>query len=476
MINSQILIFFKNFSSNEMRQFGKFVRSKSNANKLLQFCDYLEKQHPDFPTKKMEKTLIVQKLFSSENTRIIDNLITRLTSFIDDFIAQKELEHSLIEKDLLRLKWLKRNKLDDLFLKEVERIEKKWKKEEGIERLHDLYRLQKMRLDHPNFSGKEALLETKKLSQKIDVYYFATKLYLEVSMMNTAYSVKEITTDFDHLLYPVHKLVAFLKDKEISSIPQIKLLSQIFEAIYHENFKNRNTLKDEFTNSIQIYTKGEQNDIVSFLRRIFYEDYKDGTKGSLQVLHELNRFSVDEEIVLEDGYIAADLFQTIVNIACAYKQFEWAESFIENNHKFLKKLDESDTLKKSDQLGTYLLCQVTLHLSKKEYDKVIEKLTNLNFDTKYNGAIARSFKLQAYFHLNNYDGISRLIHSFKEFLRNKRTLSIELEKSFRNFIGFIEKIYEFKYLNSHKIDGATLKKEINNCSQVVCKGWLLEQL
>ena len=463
----KLLVYLKTFSTDEMREFIAFVGGKSKT-KLSLFLEYLEKNHPVFPPKKMEKEVIAQKLFASKCTRIINNLTTRLMPFVKEFVIQKELEYCPIEKDRLFLKALKRRQLGDKFFKEAEKAEKNCKKEEtmaGIERFHDLSQIQRMCLNHPNFGGEKILLETKKLIHAIDVYYFATKLYLGASLLNSGYAVKDRPTDLDALLYPVSELVAFVKDKEIGKIPQIKLLSQIFESLKNKNFKDKKFLKDEFINSIELYTKGEKSDIVSFLSQIFFEDYKSGTKGSLVVLHELNSFSVNRGIVLEDGYIAADLFQNIVSIACAVKEFEWAEEFIK---------DYSTCLKKTDRSDTYLICKAKMHLNKKEYDKVIKTLKQRHFDTEYNGAIARMRKLQAYFHLDNDEDFDNLIHSFREFLSNRVKLSECLDRSFRNFIIFIRKLYDSKYMQN--ICKTKLKKNIEDCSQIVSKSWLLEQL
>lgn len=472
MMSSQLITLLKTFSKTEMRQFGHFVKYKSSSKDLSKFYEYLHRQYPSFVPKRIEKEFVFKKIFSCpcNDPRKIDNLIRGLSKLVKEFMTQKEMEYNHQERELLYLKALKRRKLDDLFLRNVNKVEDELKKEEmlaGIERLHYVYLLHKMRLNHPNFSGGQALVEIKKLSQAIDNYYFATKLYLEVSILNTGCYLKKMSTDFDNLLYPVSELVAFLKDKEIQDVPQVRLFSKIFETLQNKNFQDVKFIKDDFMSSIKFYTKGEKNDIIAFLSLMFYEDYRQGNKKSLEMLHVLNRFSVVQGIVLEDGYIAADLFRDIVTIACAAKKYEWAEFFIENYASCLKETDRSDT---------YLICQGQLYLNKKEYKDVIEILQQRHFDTEPNGAIARSLKLQAHYSLKDYEAFDRLAHSFKNFLLNQRNLSEDLKKSFKNFIRFIKKIFEFKYMNCPKIDAKNLETNISNCSKIVYKSWLLEQL
>lgn len=472
MNNSKLIIFLKSLSITEMRDFGRFINAHSgkSAKEVNDFFNYLKKYHPEFPEKKIEKEKVALKIFAKNDAnkqKKVVNIMYKLGQLLENFLIQDELKIRQKEQDFLLLQSLKKRKLDKYFFKKIEQVEEEWNnlQEQGIEHLHDIYRLKKMRLNHPNFSKENKVsLESKSLIHCIEQYYFVTKCYWTLSNYNTEKYIdreKERT----QAIFPINDILEFIEQDDFTPLPQLKIFTQMLVAFQNKELEDYAILRDECRVHFEQYSKNEKNDLITFLTQICYDNYRKGKDNALQDLFELKKFAVEKEIVLEDGYIATDLFHNIVNIACAANQLEWAEGFVA---RFAACLHEEE------RLDTINLCSAILYLKKKEYERVLQKLAQLKFQNVFYGVQARAIQLQAYYELDDYEEMFfNLTKSFSIFLYRNQALAQNQKKSFSNFILFAKKLQKKK--NEYRPNWRELLKEISDCKEVVYKSWLLEK-
>lgn len=468
MENSKLIFYLKALSKDELKEFGNFVENSSikNSAYLIAFFKYLKGIHPLFPEKKIQKEYLVKKLFAQNGkSKQVDNLTYKLTVLLDQFLIQEELKGQTKEQDFLLLQALKKRKLDKFFFAKIKKMEEGWKEHPGagIEQLHDSYRLQKMRLLHPNYSKEtDMTLGPNTLLSQIDQYYFLVKLYWTLCGYHTSnYFVNED----EHLkerIFPIDNIIDFASHQNFEETPQIKLLGQIHHNSTTPNFKNYPQLKENFFNLFDSFNKKEKIDLVSFLTQICYQNYRQGSIGALHELFELNCFAIEKKVYLEDGYIASDIFQNIVNVACAVKELDWTEKFIETNAPFLKKAERADLV---------TLCTVILQFNKGEYTKVLEELSMLKFHNTYYSVQARAIKLQAFYELEDSNLFFDLTKSFSMFLTRNKSMTDSTKKSFSNFINFIKRLQKLK--NEYRPNVEKLIEKIKLCDQLVYKNWLL---
>ncbi len=467
MQNSKLIVFLRTLSDAEMKDLGKYIEYKtaSYATDIKNLYQYLKKHHPNYTFTEESKSEIVKKIFPKENLRKLENVMTRFNRILEDFLIQKEFEESKIEKDFFLLQALKKRKLNDYFFRKTEQLENDWQKQkvEGLEDLHNLYKLKKIHFMHPNYNDIKKIANiSKTLSYHLDEYYSATKLYwtlnnyINSSHLNNDESAK-------NSIYSIQNTIAYALNADLKHPPSITLLGEITQAFYTQNFAVYPKLKEIFYKHIDDFNKYEQTDLVDYLTNICYTNYKLGKKEALKDLFELKRFSVEQGFLLEDGYISNFSFQNIVNIACTAQELDWAEKFVKKYASFI----EAEKRQDNDRL-----CKAIIYLHRKKHEEVLEILAPLRFQNVYYGVQARALLLQTYYQLDQ--SFDNLVNNFKVFLYRDVKLAETLKKSFKNFIKFTNKLYKAK--TTYKADLTSLEKNINSCTQIVYKSWLLEKL
>ena len=472
MQNNKFIIFLKALSISEIKDFEQFIvkNSTKGSKDLKTFFAYLRKLHPEFPESKINREKVAKKMFPKDANKFkkIENILYKLRQLLKSFMIQEELKREQKHQDFLYLKALRRRKLDKYFFKQVNQVEEEWQKtpESGIEHLHDIYRLKTLRHSHPNYLGAKVSSEYKHLIQLIDQYYCALKLYWTLCAYNTNSYINNADNALEEKVFPIAAILDFIDTKSFDTHYPISLLKQILKVIIEKDFQQYSIIKAMFFQEFERFSKQEKNDLLVFLTQICYENFKKGEKNALNELFELKRFSVEKEIIFEDGYIASDLFQNIVNIACAAQQLEWVESFINDYAIFLLEDERKDTVS---------LVKSNLYFNKKEYEKVLEELALLKFHNVFYGIQARAIKLQAYYELEGYEeSFFNLISSFNLLLYRNEHLSENHKKDFSNFLFFIKKLQKAKILSSSNIHN--LCEKIIACEELVYKSWLLAKV
>lgn len=475
MKNSKLIQYLKTLSVSEMKEFGYFVSSSSKreAKMLMVFFNYLKKLHPEFPEKKINKVQILAKLFPKDSGDIkkVQNLIHKLNMLFEEFLISEELKEHEVKRSFLLLEALKKRKLDKFFFKEIEDLEGKWRKKKpiGIEQLYNEYCLKEMCFSHPNYSVvKKMPIGTEDLIHQLDKHYFAIKLYWTLCHYNTQKYVNkpvEKNNQSEHLVQEILKLST---QNDFQEVPQIRLLSQLLGAFIEKDFDNYDKLKSDYLAYFDLYNYKENNDIWNFLINICYENYKEGKLNALQELFELNRFAVEKEIVLEDGYFANEQFWAIVHIGCGVKELEWTEDFINKYGQFLEEKQQKDTL---------IISNALLAFHKNDFGEALKIIATVRFQNFLYGLYAKSIQLQCYYELDGYeDAFDNSVRSFYIFLNRKDVITDTTKSSFTDFISICKQLKKLKYKYNISKEISKIIEQIDENLNIAYKSWLYKKV
>lgn len=130
MIDSKPIAYLKTLTNSEMKDFGLFISIAKGAKDAILLHTYLAKYHPNYPAKKIDKSIIATKLFPTEKNkdRKLVNAMHRYVQLLDVFFIQEELKDNAEEKNFLLLQAFKNRKLDKYFFKKADQIERSWQK------------------------------------------------------------------------------------------------------------------------------------------------------------------------------------------------------------------------------------------------------------------------------------------------------------------------------------------------------------
>lgn len=471
MNDSKLITLLRTLNDDEIKRFGKFLEGTAlrKSPDRIAFFNYIKKYYPEFPTKKIEREYVAQKLFAKDANpnKKVENCIFKISEILEDFLLNEELKKQPTKRNFLLLDVYKSRKLDKYFFKRVEEIEKDWEKEkpEGIEQLHNEYLIKKIQLTHPNFSLlHEMPITLDDMVHQFDKYYFATKLYWTVSSNVSENFVITSDRETRRKQHFIQKILDISSQTEFQTTPQIKLLNEMCRAFMNSDFQNYPQIKSQFMSHLDLYDEYEKTDILLLLTTMCYENHRKGKQEAIRELFELNKYAIENGFVFENGFIPHLNFRNIVYIACAAEELDWAEHFVDNYGSFLGEKDATDII---------ILCKALIAFSKGDYDMVLNKLAVAKFRDVFYSAQARSILLQCYYELDD-DLFFGSVNTFKNFLGRNKALAPNTKKAFSNFIRFAKKLkkaeHEFRPSVKHLLD------EIANTNNVVNKKWLISKV
>jgi len=476
MEKSKLLEFMRSFSKTEMKEFGKYLEGTSyrKTSKVFKLFVYLNKLHPDFPNKKIEKEYVAKKVLNETQniSKKMADTMTQLFGVVEDFMVKKVLEENKIERDFLLLEAMKKRKLDKFFFQKIEFIEKDWQKHppSGINQFYNEYKILNFLIFHPNYDNfLNDKIGLKELTKKIDTFYISTKLFLTLIIVNNSTEfVNELEEIQSDPLYLTQQIIQLSEFKFFQDFPKIKLIRDLLICLIEKSYDHYFELKQYFLENLESFDEDEKRDLFNIFIKLSFTLYNNGNNNFLGELFELNKLSIKHKLFLTNNYITNINFIGIINIACAVQEVEWADNFIDQFSSYLNEEDQNDIIS---------LSQIRVGMVKKQYEEVLVKLNTVNFIDAFVAIQAKAIQLQCYYELGEdyLDLFLNHINSYSIYLTRKKEIAKEQKKAFKNFITLTNKLNKFQQQNSkNKIK--ELHTEIEQTNSLAHKSWLKKKL
>jgi len=472
MKNTVCVTLFKTLSESEVREFGNYLTSSyQKSGSVYKLYKHLRRYHPGLTNERLERKYVEKKLFGDKanpERTLFDNT-SKLTAKLKNFITIQELEKQEVYKNFLYLEALKSRKLDILFFRKAESLQKEWEDDSipGIEHFHNQYKLKVLNYSHPNFSN-EKIKKTSELRNSIDIleqYYSTTKMYYTLineinnkKAISEKYTVRKLLDDFDSATFSESKA-------------KTKLLHHLLLAYQSNDIVNFKEVKFNFFNLHHQFHQSEKHDIVSILNYLFYSKRND--IYIYDELFEITKFSLKEGLLFEDGYLTNQSFVNCILFAKANNSIEWIEKFIRQYKEFLNKKNKNDYI----EFG-----EIILLVEKSEFENALEKLAKIKLRAPARVAQLNCCRLQCFYEMEYEEAFFNSTNSASQYLLNhKKDLQEEHLFMIKNFISATKDIYKLKIekkLNS-KEKGLDFSKVLEKISQVKnspYKKWLIAKV
>jgi len=435
MINTVCVSIFKTLTESEVKAFGSYLTaSYQKSGSIYKLYNYLKKNHPDLTKEKLERKIVEKKLFKEKANpeRTLFDTSSKLTAKLKSFITIQELEKQEVDQNFLYLEALKSRKLDELFFRKAESLQQKWDEDSipGIEHFYHQYKLKVLKFSHPNFSVQKIKKESelKNIIDLLDQHYVAAKMYY--SLIYNINNVNSITEK-----YSIIKILNNFEDAVFSNKVKIRLLYHFLIAYKSSNFRDFKEIKSTFFDIHHYFTQSEKHDLVDVLKYFFYS--KRHEVKVTKELFDIVKFSLNESLLLEDGYLSNQSFDNCIQFAKANNEIEWIEKFMENYKDVLHEKDKEDYL----AFGKYIVL-----FYKNQFDDALEKLSLIRIKKPIRLAQLNCCKLQCLYELKYEDAFHQAINSSNQYLSNHKE---DLKQNFnftmfKNFISFIKKIFSIE--------------------------------
>ena len=469
------------FSKVEMKKLGRYLQYRSNSPDLQTLFAYLQEEHPSYKIRNKDKKEVAKKFFSNkkDSVKTLENTVGKLLTCILDFIVAQQCESNLTkshskqshskEYNFVLLKEYQNRRLDDAFFKLVKKLEKKWnlilKEDVGIEHMQCITRLWTMKINHPASRPREAVKSFKNIFVTLDQYYFASKLYWTLVKSNNE-RVVGLSEIEDFQTYPENRIIEYISINSENFGPQNSLLAKISGVYYKNDVKEIQNLKTEVLEKLTYFNDAEKKCLFQFLVDIHKNNFRAGMLESADTLFELYKYGLKDGLLC-NGSFASDVFLSIIHVTSTINQIEWAKQFI---------IDYNDQIIEKDRKDAVHLGNATIALSEWDGTKVLEELmfvddTNLVFNVR-----SRVLKLLAFFQLKESGPLIDGINAFNAYINNKLkngVISEGIHEEIKAFLFFLRKIDNSRN-KTKKNDCEKIKQEIEKCTKISCKIWLLE--
>ncbi|MBK9016821.1 MAG: hypothetical protein IPM82_23690 [Saprospiraceae bacterium] len=181
-------------------------------------------------------------------------------------------------------------------------------------------------------------------------------------------------------------------------------------------------------------------------------------------LFSLYRIALDREIIFDNGELNPHHYKNIITISLHIRELDWTENFIRDYTHRLPKSDQENAL-------NYNLAHVYFY--QKHYDRVIELLREVEYQTIAYSLGSRMLLMRTYFELREDQALDSLIDSYSIFLRRNRLISRDVKQQYLNMLRFTRKLFLLAPFDKKGIEKT--RQEIENCKSLAAKKWLLEK-
>lgn len=486
MIEHQVIDILKSLSSDEVKQFRRFLASPYfiRSNTINSLFELLIKFHPNFDNKRLTKEFIYGKIFDTGkyNDSTFRNAFANLLDNLELFLMQESLKKSAESSFHYFLKELNSRKLSGVFNRNSEEFGKKFAKLENID--SDYYHIKyKHELNKFNFNYlNNKVLET----EDADLHFkeiFDSGLYITIHyiieiisiyLASVYYSLnfnRVIPENFLNTLIKtinIENLENIIKDNEHSFL--VRIYIALLRAFNNMNDETYFEYKAIFKQHINKLSKSE----------VWFHYINLTNFCTLKIMNTNDRKFYDEELISlyeeilqneyyknkETDYLRFELYRDILLMYLHQKKINSAENFI---------IKYSSKLHKSDKANMINLSYAYLYYEKGEFMQSWKYFNKIHIDYFLYKYDIKSYALKIYYELGYYEEALTLIENYKGFLNRNELMSESEKKRKKNLILYLSKLILIKAGQIPYKQFATYRRRLEMAKDTTSRDWVIEK-
>lgn len=466
MQNDKLFLLLRVVRKSDLKEFERFVRGfYPGQRKLHRIIAHLAQFHPLYDSPKVEKPVVIKKLFGKEKTiseKSLSNYYQRIYKYLEEYLAWKELQQSPFEKNCMLLGAFNKLQSEKLFFDLIENTERNLRDrtENDGEDLFYFFRLLLLRY-FKYFSSISDKRISKPLSADLEEgILFLEKFYVFMRMRFSCELLSRQNILQEGSSATSLKRPFAVPPESYRHEPFFQLFSKMQELIKDKKKEEFLALKDQLAKGLQGIGKSEQSVILSYLLNHTADCIKKGKLEFIQTAFELYEIGMKHDILISNNYLSSTQFTNIINVAAYLKEFEWLDEFVKNHQQYLRSADQENLIR---------LTEAQLHFEKAAYGDVIKLLRTVHFENAYFKIRGRALILRSY--VEDQEEVNLILdycRSFKEQLRRDKTFNEKILKSYVNFVELTAALMRTG-------DKKTLLKRIQDTEYLQYRDWLFSK-
>lgn len=319
-----------------------------------------------------------------------------------------------------------------------------------------LYNLSLLNIDRSKPKNVE------EIARNLDLFYLAEKLryycYVLVS--------KPISAAHEYDLLFMDEIISLVESEGYNKIVPINFYYQIYlTQAQPDKPEHYEKLRELITENITLLPDAEANEIIDSALNYCIQRINEGKAEYLNDVHEIYREALDNELLFINEKINPWTFRNIVVTGLRLGEYDWVEHFIEH---YQYRIEE----KYRDNAVSFN--SANLYFYKKEYDKVISLLQEVEYEDPSYNLNSKTMLLLTYYELDELEALLSLISSFSNYLRRSRDITEARKEHYLNLIKFVRGLVRVQTAKQPEIN--KLRNQIEATEGVVNKAWLLEKI
>ncbi|MEI6409558.1 MAG: hypothetical protein WCR52_09260 [Bacteroidota bacterium] len=422
--------------------------------------------NPKFNYKNAYKHVFGERNIKSDPKTAVAKVMSKLMDLVRHFIIQQELDQNPLQQSFYLIRFFKRNSMvqfipkllddagdlvdqdpyhDEYYFRYKMLLESEWASYLNMTQ-------DKSKPDY-NLNGQNEALDMYYALSKLQMYCFAKNeerrvfVDFDYSQMSQLLQwVEQTNLIQDFTIRTWYKALLLLNDPSIQNFRALK-------SAIHQNEMRLNP-----TNLRMLYSYLANNARVIFSNRQTY----------FSELFELYKEQIKLGTLHINGYLTPVMLRNITIVGLKQREFNWVEQFIhDNSDKIVPTYVERE--------DTVALCKAYLHFEKKEYQKTLDVIHTLRYESLFTKMDERRLRMMCYYEMDLKSPLEDLINSFRKFITDhKKRIPVNYLEENRLFIQFIYKLCSTNLKNRE--NRQALSDEIRQVPILPEKEWLLTKV
>lgn len=466
MRKSKLISLLQALDAEELKLFVRYIDSPYfNTNKNVRILlAFLRKYYPSFDQTTFTKEKVYKAIYGKKkyNEQQLSNIMSELSKLLMDFIMQQQLAERPTYCDYLTLEGLQSRNLEPQFIR-------KWKTtKQDLDKLgfrdvdyyYNTYLLEEIAYRF-NVAGQGRVTEAN-LSEVIynfEYYYLSNKLKYCCVLLNRQQIILEETGES----FLLDELLDLVERRSFDHVPVIMIWYRLLLLLRNEDDIEYTHLKKLLDEQGHCLPKDEIRQVYAAVYNFCNKQYKRGKESYLREIFEVLQNMLNREIIIVGEYITPHLhFRNIVMVALRLEEVSWAEQFIQ---------DYALKVHPNYRDSTVAYCKAALYFQKRDYNKVIEHLSEFELKDFYHYMEHKLLLIKTYYELEEYNSLESMLEQMRIYVIRAENMPDHYRLAYNNFIKMIQRLLRF----FGKGKKEELKATILHTEALMEKDWLLKK-
>lgn len=468
MHNNKLITILKHFSKSDLNHFYKYIISPyfNKSKQLIQFYEIILKGINSPKASLLEKENVWKKLFKDQkyNDVRFRKLSSDLLKLIEGFLAQQIYDSNNLQKAA--------NLIESVGIRGIEKSyssairianneSEKYPFEDADFHLKQ-YQIQKKYYEIIQHEFKHSERQNlEEIDKNLDNFYLGEKLRYMCAALSQRQRGSHV-----YILAHEKEIIQLINIRNNNLTPAEAIYYQIYLTyIEGENEQHYYKLKDLLKIHGLKFQSIEGKTLYDSAINYCVKKLNQGKTEFLEQLFEMYEDYLYKELIYIDGELDPFHFKNIVIVGLRLGKFDWIENFIKESR---------EKLPESSRENAYTFNLARLYWYKKEHDKVISLLQEVEYEDIVYNLSAKAMLLTTYYENNEIEPLYSLFESFRAFLNRRKDLTESKKRNYLNTIKFTKRLTRIRKGDQKEIE--KIKIDLEKTEDISDLKWLKEKI